>query len=169
MVLLLTSACSEQQCIKGDCNNGYGTKVFKDGYNTNKYVGEWKDGKQHGQGIFTFANGDKYVGEWKDGKEHGQGTDTWADGSKYVGEYKDGLEHGQGTFTYADGDKYVGEFKDGKLIKSKEKLMKKYDTFQSLDIEMKMKVAPLGLDFACYNACKERNVEAFCRIKCSIQ
>ena len=107
------------ECIKGDCNNGYG----------------------------TF---------------------TWTDGVKYVGEFKDGLQHGQGTYITTDGAKYVGEFKDGKLIKSKEKLMKKYDVFQSLDIEMEMKVAPLGLDFVCYNACKERNVEAFCRMKCSM-
>ena len=33
------------ECIKGDCNNGYG--------------------------IYTWADGDKYVGEHKDGKEHG--------------------------------------------------------------------------------------------------
>ena len=59
LVLLMTSACSEQNqlsCIEGDCINGYGTYTWASG---NKYVGEWKDGKQHGQGIFTFANGDK--------------------------------------------------------------------------------------------------------------
>ncbi len=40
-----------------------------------KYVGEFKDGKKHGQGTFTYANGDKYVGEFKDGyTKHGQGT-----------------------------------------------------------------------------------------------
>ena len=38
-----------------------------------------------------LANGDKYVGEYKDGKQHGQGTYTYANGDKYVGEYKDGL------------------------------------------------------------------------------
>jgi len=31
-----------------------------------------------------------YVGEFKDGKEHGQGTYIWSDGRKYVGEFKDG-------------------------------------------------------------------------------
>ncbi|HIC59668.1 MAG TPA: hypothetical protein EYO71_06295 [Rhodospirillales bacterium] len=41
-------------------------------------------------GTFTTSDGDKYVGEYKDGKKHGQGTYTFADGSKYVGEYKDG-------------------------------------------------------------------------------
>ena len=63
---------------------------------------------------FTSDNGDKYVGEWKDGKGHGQGTYTYASGDKYVGEHKDGKKHGQGTYTLANGDKYVGEYKDGK-------------------------------------------------------
>jgi uncharacterized protein (TIGR02145 family) len=81
--------------------------------NGDKYVGEWKDGKQHGQGTYTHANGGKYVGEWKDGKQHGQGVKTWSNGDKYVGEWKDGKQHGQGTYTYANGDKYVGEWKDG--------------------------------------------------------
>ncbi len=61
----------------------------------------------------TFANGDKYAGEFKDGKKHGQGTYTYASGDKYVGEYKDGKANGQGTYTYANGEKYVGEWKDG--------------------------------------------------------
>ena len=48
-----------------------------------------ENGKYHGQGTFTFRDGDKYVGEFKDGKEHGQGTRTYHDGSKHVGEFKD--------------------------------------------------------------------------------
>ena len=97
---------------------------------------------------------------------NGYGTFTWTDGAKYVGEFKDGLQHGQGTYITTDGAKYVGEFKDGKLIELKEELMKKYDAYQSL--EMKMEVSPSGFDFVCYNACKERNDEAFCRQKCSM-
>ena len=37
---------------------------------------------------FTWGNGDKYVGKYQDGKRHGQGTITWADG-QYVGEWKE--------------------------------------------------------------------------------
>ncbi len=89
--------------------HGQGTYTFADG---GKYIGGWKDNKFHGQGTYTYSNGDKYVGEFKDDKRYGQGTYTWASGSKYVGGWKDGKSHGQGTYTWADGDKYVGEFKD---------------------------------------------------------
>ena len=78
-VFLLLMFCNVgfAECIKGDCNNGYGTYTWAAG---DKYVGEFKDGGMHGQGTFAWANGDKYVGEWKDGKSHGQGTLTYADG-----------------------------------------------------------------------------------------
>ena len=46
-------------------------------------------------GTYTFANGDKYVGEFKDKKKHGQGTFTSADGSKYVGVFGNGKRHGR--------------------------------------------------------------------------
>ena len=82
--------------------------------NGDKYVGEWMNGKKHGQGTYTWANGDKYVGEFKDSKNHGQGTFTWANGDKYTGEYKDGMKNGQGALTFANGDKYLGEWKDSK-------------------------------------------------------
>ena len=62
----------KQGCIKGDCINGKGT--------------------------YLFANGDKYVGEWRDGKEHGQGTKIYPGGAKYVGEFRNGSIHGLGTY-----------------------------------------------------------------------
>ena len=70
-------------------------------------------------GTYTSANGNKYVGEWKDDKFHGQGTETWPDGGKYVGEFRDDKRNGQGTYTYGPsskwaGDKYVGEYRDDK-------------------------------------------------------
>jgi len=37
-------------------------------------LGEWREGKQHGKGTYTWANGDRYEGEWKDGNVHGKGT-----------------------------------------------------------------------------------------------
>jgi len=39
--------------------------------------------------LYTWENGSRYVGEWKDGKKHGQGTYTSQDGTKGKGEFKD--------------------------------------------------------------------------------
>ena len=93
-------------------SNCTGTKTFP---NDDKYVGEFKDGKLHGQVTGTFANGDKYLGEFKDDKRNGQGTFTFANGNKYVGEFKHNNYNGEGTFTFASGYKYVGEFKHNKF------------------------------------------------------
>ena len=78
IVGLLWSNVGFAECIKGDCNNGYGTSMWVDG---SKYVGEHKDGNANGLGTYTWSDGTKYVGEHKDGKRHGQGTFTWVDGT----------------------------------------------------------------------------------------
>ena len=54
-------------------------------------------------GTETSASG-KYVGEWQNDKWHGQGTYTFPDGEKYVGGFKDALYHGQGTLYAANGE-----------------------------------------------------------------
>jgi hypothetical protein len=60
-----------------------------------RYVGEWKDGKCHGHGIYKFENGDTYEGEWENDKRHGHGIMTYADGSVYDGDWIDDM-HGNG-------------------------------------------------------------------------
>ena len=40
--------------------------------------------------IKWFASGEKYVGKFKDGKHHGQGTKTLADGSVVKGIWRNG-------------------------------------------------------------------------------
>ena len=97
--------------VKNGKPNGVGEMTYPDG---GEYVGEWKDGKKHGQGTDKPFWG-VYVGEWKDGKYNGLGTQTFDDGGKYVGEWKDGKKHGQGIYTKSwNEEKYVGEFKDSK-------------------------------------------------------
>ena len=87
LVMLLWCNVGFAECIKGDCNNGYGTPMWTDG---TKYVGEHKNGKRHGQGTWTYPSGDKYVGEYKDGKRHGEGTYTQVDGTVGKGIWEDG-------------------------------------------------------------------------------
>ena len=42
------------------------------------------------QGIQFLNDGGCYEGEYKDGKYHGQGTYTWSNGGKYEGKFKHG-------------------------------------------------------------------------------
>ena len=56
----------------------------------------------------TYSNGDKYEGQFKDDKYHGQGTKIYSNGDKYEGEFKDGKYHGQGTHTLKNGIKFEG-------------------------------------------------------------
>ena len=122
-------------CIEGDCYNGQGTETFPNGY---KYVGEFKNGKRHGQGTYSWpywksllpgykgsykkydGTFSKYVGEFKNGLRHGKGTQTYPDGYKYVGEFKDDEKNGQGIETLWYGAKFIGEFKDDHRILSLE-------------------------------------------------
>ena len=96
--------------LSEEYGDGEGTFMYNEG----KYVGEWKNGKQHGQGTFTQYSGDRYEGEWRDGRENGQGTFIWSDGRKYEGEFKDGKQHGQGTLTSPDGSQWRGDWIDNK-------------------------------------------------------
>ena len=89
--------------------HGQGTYTWTDG---DTYIGEFRDGNINGQGTMIFANKATYIGEFRDGKKHGQGTMIFTSGSKYVGEHRDGKKYGQGTYTWANGDTYVGEWKD---------------------------------------------------------
>ena len=81
-----------------------------------KCVGSWSvTNWDNCFGTYTWASGSKYIGEYKDGKKHGQGANTQANGNKYVGEYKDGKRHGQGTYNWKDGRIWVGEWENGEL------------------------------------------------------
>ena len=62
-----------------ECEGYYDPYVWTDCYGIfdgekSSYAGEWKNGKMHGQGTFTNADGSKYVGEWDGGDKQGQGT-----------------------------------------------------------------------------------------------
>ena len=114
----------------------YGNRADHEG---NKYVGEWKEGKRHGQGteiinyyltsdLMGYMTGiEEYVGNWENNERNGQGTSTnySKDGTgnteTYIGEWKEGERHGKGTKisrnrirpdVYAKSE-YVGEWQYG--------------------------------------------------------
>jgi len=98
----------------GLAHNCFGTITLHFGA---KYVGEFRDGKAHGQGTWTHPNGEKFVGEFRDGKAHGQGTVTFIDGRKHVGEWRDDKRNGQGIEYRANGSVIgSGRWENGNLV-----------------------------------------------------
>ena len=83
--------------------NCHGTTMGPKGQ---KYIGEFLDGGFHGYGIFRH-DGREYVGQYENHKRHGQGSYTYANGDKYVGEWKEHKYFGKGTYFYSNGDKYI--------------------------------------------------------------
>ncbi len=85
--------------------------------NGQKYIGEWLNQQQHGQGTCFYEDGIKYVGEWQYGERHGKGIMFFPDDrSKYEGMWFENKMHGEGKFTYADGSILEGIWHKGKHI-----------------------------------------------------
>jgi len=99
------------QCISGNCSNGKGTYLFKDG---SKYIGTFRNFIPHGVGICYFKNGNVYNGNWSLGKKSGQGTYTYKSGNTYEGSFISDKIAGQGKMAYQNGDMYIGSWVDQK-------------------------------------------------------
>ena len=72
--LTLNTVVSQKKtkgCVSGDCENGYGKKVYKSG---SSYKGYFVNGKRDGKGTYDYYKGHKYIGLWSKGKKHGEGT-----------------------------------------------------------------------------------------------
>ena len=54
-LVILISFISNSQCIKGDCDNGNGTKIYERGLK-GKYEGQFKDKLPEGKGKFTYSD-----------------------------------------------------------------------------------------------------------------
>lgn len=52
-----------------------------------KYVGETKDGKRHGYGIYIWKNGDAWYGPWEDGIRNGYGLELYYNGNMKYGKW----------------------------------------------------------------------------------
>ena len=110
-IILLPNGDKYEGEFKNEKFHGQGKYSFSNG---NIYEGEFKDGKWEGLGKYSFNHGNIYEGEFKNGKFHGLGKYSFSNGNIYEGEFKDGKSHGLGSVTLPDGDTFVGYFKDGK-------------------------------------------------------
>ncbi len=78
--------------------------------------GACKGGFAGGKGVLEWLKGGKPYerdeGEWRAGRQTGEGTQTWPSG-QYKGQFSDSMPHGQGVLTVG-GARYDGSFASGK-------------------------------------------------------
>ena len=48
------------------------------------YIGEWSQNKRHGNGTYTYKNGDAYTGQWEQDVKQGQGVYTYIESGSQV-------------------------------------------------------------------------------------
>ena len=106
LAALLLAASAAAQCLSGDCQNGTGRQDL--GYAT--YEGSFQNGQPEGQGTMDYGGGDKYVGEWRRGKEHGAGQ-LYKKGVATAATYYNGVLQDKATPPLAMGNKAVGQEK----------------------------------------------------------
>ncbi|MEL7121884.1 MAG: caspase family protein, partial [Bacteroidota bacterium] len=105
LIALVFPLHAQLKCISGNCSNGYGTCVFSNGA---KYVGDFKNGKLHGKGIFYYTDGNQYIGNWVNQLREGKGRMIFSNGDEYFGIFRSNKMEGNGKMTYANGNVYEG-------------------------------------------------------------
>jgi hypothetical protein len=103
----------------GSCGNGFaqghGTLIWQqNGQTTDRFVGEYRDGRRTGRGVYTWSNGERYEGDYRDDRRTGRGIYTWPNGDRYEGGFRDSHLHGRGVMTWADGSRYDGEWQESR-------------------------------------------------------
>lgn len=92
--------------------HGQGTYTYVNG---DKYIGEYDNDKKSGQGIYSWSNGNRYEGMYQNDKRNGSGILTMENGDVIAGSFVDDSIEGEGKFNWIDGSSYVGPFVDGKM------------------------------------------------------
>ena len=68
------------------------------------------------QGVIKFGSS-TYVGEIKNGKAHGDGIFTFSDGTKYEGKFRRNMFHGEGVYIDLNGKSLRGKWRYNKITK----------------------------------------------------
>ena len=112
---------------EGDCDFGYGVMKYNGDsiLGESIYKGNFNNCERNGYGEFTNSSGN-YIGEFKNNLFHGQGKYTWNNGDIFNGEFKEGLENGFGKKIYPYGIIDEGIWENGILITNTNNVVKEY-------------------------------------------
>jgi hypothetical protein len=76
-------------------------------------VGDWRDNKRCGRGVFSWPDGSYYDGEWDSDTRHGKGRLVLAGGFTYDGCWLNNSFDGRGVVVFPSQQRYEGSFKGG--------------------------------------------------------
>jgi hypothetical protein len=112
-VLTLSNLYEDGQFLGGKLH-GQGTRVmFLFGKWFYTLVGQFHQGRPHGECRLLFSSGELKEGRFENG-EFTQGQVTFPNGDVYVGQFQDDFQHGSGIMTRADGAIEKGAWIAGK-------------------------------------------------------
>lgn len=91
---------------KGTCYDEKGNLIYYGDFSNNEPVGTYPSGGYSAYKLktITYTSDDKYVGETKDGKRHGYGIYIWKSGAVWFGNWKNGERHGSGFYLAYNGE-----------------------------------------------------------------
>jgi|LGOV01.1.fsa_nt_gb hypothetical protein len=110
------SNSTSKGCTIGNCNNGYGKYVWKNG---DSYTGFFVNNKRI-MGNYQYASGIIYQGQFAtDGSFSGNGYYLWENSSYYRGGFKNYKRSGLGYYkNKKDNSEMIGVWEKGELIKN---------------------------------------------------
>lgn len=97
---------------KGSCYDSRGNLIYYGNFSNDKPTDTYP---MSGYDAYRFEieenpDGSYYIGETKDGKRHGKGVFIWASGSSWYGTWKDGIRNGYGIYFANDGTYTTGKW-----------------------------------------------------------
>lgn len=113
------------------------------------------------------SNGNVYVGEWKDNKNHGQGLMLYKDGTIFSSTYQDNYLNGQGMYLYPDKTAMAAEWRsnerngsayqmrpDGKMASGFSVVKSQWEKGEKVECEVPLNQAGIELQIEAYERLK---------------
>ena len=95
--------------------HGFGINEYE---NREYYIGDWKNNKRNGSGVYFFNSGNIFTGFFRKDKFI-NGNFKFVDGTVYNGDIINNKPDGFGKYLNLDGSIYIGQFQNGSKVNGK--------------------------------------------------